>query len=140
MFCKTIAALFAGIVVTGLSSTVYAQTITPAPADSSFNTRSGESLRGLQNPSISKDYSTFSETSPLSGISPMSIRNNSAPRTRGVRLSDGVKVTAGSTFTSTGSSGYLEVNDQVKVSAGASPINSDEVLKVRYNLLSPAGN
>ncbi len=117
MFHKTSAALFAGIVVTGLSSTVYAQTITPAPADSSFNTRSGESLRGLQNRSISKDYSTFSETSPLSGISPMSIRNNSAPRSPGVRLSDGVKV-----------------------SAGASPINSDEVLKVRYNLLSPTGN
>ena len=140
MFRKTIAPLFAGMVVTGLSSTVYAQPITPAPTDNSFNTRSGESLRGLQNRSISKDSSTFSETSPLSGISPMSIRNSSTRRSPSVRLIDGVKVTAGSTSTSTGSSGYLEVNDQVKVSAGASPINSDEVLKVRYNLLSPTRN
>jgi hypothetical protein len=95
MFRKTIAPLFAGMVVTGLSSTVYAQPITPAPTDNSFNTRSGESLRGLQNRSISKDSSTFSETSPLSGISPMSIRNSSTRRSPSVRLSDGIKSYSG---------------------------------------------
>lgn len=109
-----ITALVAGTIVTSLTSTVYAQ------SDANYNTRSGESLQGLQNRSISNDFpATFSGNSRTSGNSETlrleENNNNSGPQiTSPIRLPDFV--------------------NQLDVSTGGSSLNSDEVFRLRYRV------
>lgn len=116
MFRGVIAALFAGTIVTGLTSTVYAQSSNGA------NTLSGESLRGLENREVSKDFpSVFSGSSRTSGNSSTLLLDNDAnsePQSKPpIRLPEFV--------------------NQLDFSTGGSALNSEEVFKVRYRLLSP---
>lgn len=114
MLRKIITALIAGTIVTSLTSTVYAQ------SEVNYNTRSGESLQGLQNRSVSKDFpTTFSGTSRTSGNSETLIleenNNNSGPKIKSpIRLPEFV--------------------NQLDVSTGASSLNSDEVFRLRYRV------
>lgn len=109
-----ITALVAGTIVTSLTSTVYAQ------SDANYNTRSGESLQGLQNRSISKDYpTTFSGNSQNYVNSETLIleenNNNSGPKIKSpIRLPEFV--------------------NQLDVSTGGSSLNSDEVFRLRYRV------
>ena len=116
MYRGIIAALFTGTIVTGLTSTVYAQ------SNNGATTISGESLRGLQNREVSKDFtSVFSGSSPSSGNSSTLLLDNNAnsePRIKPpIRLPEFV--------------------NQLDFSTGGSALNSEEVFKVRYRLLSP---
>jgi len=114
MLREIITALVAGTIVTSLTSTVYAQ------SDVNYNTRSGESLQGLQNRSISKDYpATFSGTSRTfrnsETLTLEENNNNSGPQIKSpMRLPEFV--------------------NQLDVSTGASSINSDEVFRLRYRV------
>ncbi len=114
MLREIITALVAGTIVTSLTSKVYAQ------SDVNYNTRSGESLQGLQNRSISKDYpATFSGTSrTFRNSETLTIEennNNSDPKIKSpIRLPDFV--------------------NQLDFSTGGSSINSDEVFRLRYRV------
>lgn len=109
-----ITVLVAGTIVTSLTSTVYAQ------SEANYNTRSGESLQGLQNRSINKDFpTTFSGTSRTSGNAETLIleenNNNSGPKIKSpIRLPEFV--------------------NQLDVSTGGSSLNSDEVFRLRYRV------
>lgn len=109
-----ITALVAGTILTSLTSTVYAQ------SNANYNTRSGESLQGLQNRSISKDFpATFSGNSRNSGNAETLIleenNNNSGPKIKSpITLPAFV--------------------NQLDVSTGGSSLNSDEVFRLRYRV------
>lgn len=109
-----ITALVAGTIVTSLNSTVYAQ------SNTNYNTRSGDSLQGLQNRSISKDFpTTFSGNSGTSVNSETLLldqnNNNSGPKIKSpIRLPEFV--------------------NQLDVSTGGSSLNSDEVFRLRYRV------
>lgn len=116
MFRGIITALFTGTVVTGLTSTVYAQ------SGNGTTTLSGESLRGLENREVSKDFpSVFSGSLRTSGNSSTLLLDNdpnSKPQLKPpIRLPEFV--------------------NQLDFSTGGSALNSEEVFKVRYRLLSP---
>lgn len=116
MFRRIIAALFAGTIVTGLTSNVYAQSSNGA------TTLTSESLRGLQNREASKDFpSVFSGSSRTSGNSSTLLldnNDNSEPQVKPpIRLPEFV--------------------NQLDFSTGGSTLNSEEVFKLRYRLLSP---
>lgn len=116
MYREIIAALFIGTIVTGLTSTVYAQ------SNNGATTLSGESLRGLENREVSKDFpSVFSGSSRTSGNSSTLLLDNNAnskPEIKPpIRLPEFV--------------------NQLDFSTGGSALNSEEVFKVRYRLLSP---
>jgi hypothetical protein len=113
MLRKIITTLIAGTIVTSLTSTVYAQ------SEVNYNTRSGESLQGLQNRSVSKDFpATFSGNSQYSGNAETLLlenNNNSGPKIKSpIRLPEFV--------------------NQLDVSTGASSLNSDEVFRLRYRV------
>lgn len=108
-----ITAIVAGTIVTSLTSTVYAQ------SDVNYNTRSGESLQGLQNRSINKDFpTTFSGNSRTSGNAEtltLEENNNSKPQFKSpIRLPAFV--------------------NQLDFSTGGSSLNSDERFRLRYRV------
>lgn len=109
-----ITALVAGTIVTSLTSTVYAQ------SDANYNTRSGESLQGIQNRSINKDFpTTFSGNSRTSGnaetLTIEENNNNTGPKFKSpIRLPAFV--------------------NQLDFSSGASALNSDERFRLRYRV------
>jgi hypothetical protein len=114
MLRTIITSLLAGTIVTSLTATVYAQ------SDTNYNTRSGDSLQGLQNRSISKDFpTTFSGNSGNSVNSETLLldqnNNNSGPKIKSpIRLPEFV--------------------NQLDVSTGGSALNSDEVFRLRYRV------
>lgn len=120
MLRKIITALVAGTIVTSLGSTVYAQS---API---YNTRAGDSLQGLQNRSISKDFpTTFSGNSGTYVNSETLLleqnNNNSGPKIKSpIRLPEFV--------------------NQLDVSTGGSALNSDEVFRLRYRVRTDGNN
>ncbi|MGB5959419.1 MAG: hypothetical protein WBG73_02075 [Coleofasciculaceae cyanobacterium] len=108
-----ITALVAGTVVTSLTSTVYAQ------SDANYNTRSGESLQGIQNRSINKDFpTTFSGNSRTSGNAEtltLEENNNSGPQFKSpIRLPAFV--------------------NQLDFSSGGTSLNSEERFRLRYRV------
>lgn len=66
MIRATLVVLGIGAVVTGLAPIAQAQSVTPSSANNSSVTLSGESLRAIDNRTISGDYQTFfNETSSV---------------------------------------------------------------------------
>lgn len=108
-----ITALVAGTILTSLTSTAYAQ------SEANYNTRSGESLQGLQNRSISKDFpTTFSGNSRTSGNAETLLleENNNS----GFKFKSPITLPA--------------FVNQLDVSTGGSSLNSDEVFRLRYRV------
>jgi hypothetical protein len=143
-FREIIVTVFAGTVVIGLTSTVHAQAIVSAPLENSSTTLSGESLRGLEGRNLTKDSSNlFSGTSPFSDTLPISLDDtNSAPSSQVAGFSvfgQKVKVPSGRTSRKANDSGHIGLNN-IQFSAGGSSLDSEQVLNVRYQLLSPKAN
>jgi hypothetical protein len=143
MFRGIIAPLFAGVIVTGLTSTVYAKPIVPSQPENNFSTRSSESLRRIENRNIVKDFLTpSSTTSSAAEISPISLQDNKptpvplAPAE--FVLGNNVKVSAGrpSPNSATHAPAHLELSNRIEVNAGASSLDSEQLVKVQYQLLS----
>lgn len=140
MLRAIIAALVTGAVVTGLSSTVYAQSITRSQSANGFTTLSGESLRRIENRNFSKDFSLLSETSPTSQLETISLPNeNSAPTIKIPSLSVfGKKVEIDSGNSLSGSktpvSTQLVWSNKLEVSTGGSPVDSERLVRVQYQL------
>ena len=109
-----ITALVAGTILTSLTSTAYAQ------SEANYNPRSGESLQGLQNRSISKDFlTTFSGNSRTSGNAETLLleeNNNNS----GFKFKSPITLPA--------------FVNQLDVSTGGSSLNSDEVFRLRYRV------
>lgn len=145
MFRGMIAVLFTGAVVTGLSSTGYAQQRVQPQPEGSFTTRSGESLR-IEGRSVSKDFQTPSpDTASNSVPAPISLPQNSQPVTRpqsltvfGQKIDFGNRKTSQNSDSNTGNQApsYVEMRN-VEVSAGASSMDSQQIFKVQYQMLSP---
>jgi hypothetical protein len=144
MFRGIIAALFAGAVVTGLTSTAYAKPRVQSQAEGGLTTRSGSSLRGLHNRSVSQDFPTIlpetSETSPISVPAPIFIRHRPERVTQPQSITVfGQKIDLGSRKSSPNSANqspsHVGVRN-VEVSTGASSTDSEQVLRVQYQLMS----
>jgi hypothetical protein len=142
MFRGMIVTLFAGAVVTGLTSITYAKPVVQSQAQSSFSTRSGESLRGLESRNVSEDYTVFSETTLINEASPISLpdENSESARPAPAISVFGNRIELPGDRSSRNSESQaprqLRLND-VGVSAGGSSIDSDQILKLQYQLLTP---
>ena len=135
MFRGIIVALFAGAVVTGLTSTVYAQPLVRSQPENGFTTRSGESLRGLESRNLSTDYPTvFPEPSSISEPSPISLHNNNSASVsqfpERLVLGNIVEINFK----------HLVLDKKIQINAGGSSLDSEQLLNVGYQLLSPAAN
>ncbi len=149
MFRGIIAVLIAGAVVTGLTSTVCAKPMENSQPQDSFNTLSGESLRGLESRNLSKDSSTIlPETSPISERASISARDNNNNNSTPVIEIPAIAVFGTKVEFSRGrssgdansrASGNVELSN-LEVSAGASSVDSEQVVKVQYQLLSQPEN
>jgi hypothetical protein len=145
MFRGAIAVLFIGAVVTGLSSTGYAQQRVQPQPEGSFTTRSGESLR-VEGRSVSKDFKTPTPATPSNSVpAPVSLPHNSEAVTQpqsltvfGQKIDFGHRRTSPASDTNSGNRApsHLEMRN-VEVSAGASSMDSQQIFKVQYQMLSP---
>ncbi len=133
--------LFAGVIVTGLAATVCAKPIVSSQAESNFSTRSGQSLRRIESRNIVKDFLAPSATTPSNtAIAPMSLRDNQSvaqPLAEFV-LGNNVKISTGRSAANaqTNAPAHLELIDRVEVNAGASSLDSEQLLRVQYQLIS----
>ena len=144
MFRGIIAALFAGVIVAGLSSTANAKPRVQSQVEGSYTTRSGRSLRGLENRNLSPDFPTLlPETpaiSPSSVPAPILLRNNAEPESVAQSITVfGQKIELGNRGSSENSGNqapsHMGVRN-VEVSAGASSTDSEQLLRVQYQLMS----
>jgi hypothetical protein len=141
MFRAITVVLFAGAIVTQLTATVYAKPIERSQPENRFNTLSGESLRGLESRNLSKD-SPVPEASPISETSSISARdnNNSEPSIQIPAITvfgTKVEISRGRSSGDSNSraSGFVGVRN-IEVSTGASSVDTEQVVKVQYQLLS----
>ncbi|HEY9830302.1 MAG TPA: hypothetical protein V6D26_06975 [Stenomitos sp.] len=144
MFRGFITTLFAGIVVTGLTSTAYAKPRVQTQPAGGFTTRSGASLRGLENRSISQDLPTIlsdtADTSSVAVPAPILLHQPSESVAQppsitvfGEKIELGTK--RGSRNSSNQAPSHVGVRN-VQVSAGGSSTDSEQLVKVQYQLLS----
>lgn len=140
MLRAIIAALVTGAVVAELSSTVYAQSFTRSHSATGFTTLSGESLRRIENRNFSKDFPLFSETSLTSQPETISLPNeNSAPTIKIPSLSvfgKKVEIDSGNSLSGskTPASPQLVWSNKLEVSTGGSPVDSERLVRVQYQL------
>lgn len=148
MFRGIIAALFAGALVAGLTSTVYAKPRVQSQPEGGFTTLSGASLRGLENRNVSQDFPTFlpesSENPSLPEPAPILLGDRSEPVTQPQSITVfGEKIELGSRRASPNSGNqapsHVEMRN-VEVSAGASSTDAEQLVKVQYQLLSRPKN
>lgn len=136
-----IATLFAGALITALTSTVCAKPKGQPQAEGGFTTRSGASLRGLQNRSASEGLTnSSSETAPISVPVPILLHENSESVTQPQSLTlFGQEIKLGNRGTSRNSGNqapsHMEMRN-VEFSAGASSLDPGQVLRVQYQLMS----
>ncbi|MEQ8539551.1 MAG: hypothetical protein RIB93_19130 [Coleofasciculus sp. D1-CHI-01] len=135
MMRKIIIPLGAGVLVTSLTPTVGAMPIEPSQSDNA--TLSGESLQGLDSRSL--DNTTFfpqasSRSQPESLALPDNESENETPAISlfGIKLSAEESPSDSDDYPST----HLELSD-LEVSAGGSSLDSEQVVNVKYRLLSP---
>jgi len=135
---RKIIPLGAGLLVAGLTPTVGAMPIEPSQPDNT--TLSGESLQGLDSRSLN-DNTTFlpqasSRSQPASVALPdnESESENETPAISvfGIKLSAEESPSDSDDYPST----HLEISD-LEVSAGGSSLDSEQVVNVKYRLLSP---
>jgi len=138
-----ITAFFAGVVVAGLSSTAYAKPKVQSQSQGGYMTRSGASLRGLENRSVSRDFPTFSpeisERSSNSVPAPISLHEHpeivNQPQSITVF---GQKIELGHRNSSQHSENQAPSHvglRNVEVSAGASSLDSQQLFRVQYQML-----
>jgi len=118
LFHAILATLGCCSLITGLQKAAYAANLTVlSPSESGLSTLSSESLLGLENRNSSEDYSTiFSETKPLREWQPIFLSQNTE-----VPLIQVPTV-------------VLDLINSVEVNTGASSLDSDQLLKLRYRL------
>ncbi len=118
LFHAILATLGCCSLISGLQKAAYAANLTVlSPSESGLSTLSSESLLGLENRNSSEDYSTiFSETKPLREWQPIFRSQNTE-----VPLIQVPTV-------------VLDLINSVEVNTGASSLDSDELLKVRYRM------
>jgi len=135
---RKIIPLGAGLLVASLTPTVGAMPIQPSQPDNT--TLSGESLQGLDSRSLN-DNTTFlpqasSRSQPASVALPdnESESENETPAISvfGIKLSAEESPSDSDDYPST----HLEISD-LEVSAGGSSLDSEQVVNVKYRLLSP---
>ncbi|GAB4184100.1 MAG: hypothetical protein Fur006_21380 [Coleofasciculaceae cyanobacterium] len=144
MFRGIITAFFAGAIVAGLSSTVDAKPRVQSQSQGGYTTRSGASLRGLENRNVSQDFPTFlpetSESSPSSVPTPISIHDNSETVNQPQSITVfGQKIELGHRNSSQNSENQAPSHvglRNIEVSAGASSLDSQQLLRVQYQMLS----
>jgi hypothetical protein len=144
MFRGIITAFFAGAIVAGLSSTVDAKPRVQSQSQDGYTTRSGASLRGLENRNVSQDFPTFlpetSESSPSSVPAPISIHENSETVNQPQSITVfGQKIELGHRNSSHNSENQAPSHvglRNIEVSAGASSLDSQQLLRVQYQMLS----
>ena len=143
MFRGIITAFFAGVVVAGLSSTADAKPKVQSQSQSGYTTRSGASLRGLENRSVSQDFPSFlSETPQGSSNSvpaPISLHDNSETVNQPQSITVfGQKIELGHRNSSQSSQNQAPSPvglRNVEVSAGASSLDSQQLFRVQYQML-----
>jgi hypothetical protein len=144
MFRGIITAFFAGAIAAGFSSTAYAKPRVQSQSQSPYTTRSGTSLRGLENRSVSRDFPTFlpetSERSPNSVPAPISLQDNpdTVNQLQSITVF-GQKIELGHRDSSQNSENQAPSHvglRNVEVSAGASSLDSQQLFKVQYQMLS----
>jgi hypothetical protein len=148
MFRGIIATFVAGAVVTGLTSTAYAKPRVQSQPAKGFTTRSGASLRGLENRSVSHDFPTFlpdtSEAASIPEPAPILLPNRTEPATQPQSITVfGEKIELGSQKSSQNSRNQVPSHvgvRNVEVSTGASSTDSEQLVKVQYRLLSRPEN
>lgn len=143
MFRGIITALFAGVIVAGLSSTADAKPRVQSQSRSGYTTRSGASLRGLENRSVSQDFPTLmpdsSERSGNSVPAPISLHENSEAVNQPQSITVfGQKIELGHRNSSQNSENQAPSHvglRNVEVSAGASSLDSQQLFRVQYQML-----
>lgn len=144
MFRGIIATLVAGAVVTGLTSTAYAKPRVQSQPAKGFTTRSGASLRGLENRSVSRDFPTFlpdtAEAASIPQPAPILLRDRTEPAPQPPSITVfGEKIDLGNQKSSQNSRNQVPSHvgvRNVEVSAGASSTDSEQLVKVQYRLPS----
>ena len=148
MFRGIIAAFVAGSAITGLTSTAYAKPRAQSQPASGVTTRSGASLRGLENRSVSHDFSSFlpdsSEAASIPEPAPILLHNHAEPATQPQSITVfGEKIELGSHKSSQNPANQAPSHvgvRNVEVSTGASSTDSEQLVKVQYRLLSHPEN
>ncbi len=140
MVRRTLAALSAGVLVTSLTSPVYAQPRVQSQTRGHFTTRSGASLQGLENRSISQDFPAFLPASSSVSVPQPVVRESaeSSEKPQSVTVF-GQTIELGSRGDSKNSGNkapsHLEMRN-IEFSAGASATDSEELLRVQYQLMN----
>lgn len=118
LFHAILATLGCCSLITGLHKSAYAANLTIlSPSESGLSTLSSESLLGLENRNSSEDYSTiFSETQPQREWQPIFLSQNTE-----------VPLILVPTV-------VLDLINSVEVNTGASSLDSDQLLKLRYRM------
>ncbi len=142
MFREIIAALVAGTVFTGLSATADAKPRVQSQGEGGYTTRSGASLRGLENRSVSEDFPTTfsSQPSRVAVPAPILLRDRSevVPQPQAITVF-GQKIELGDQNSSSNSPNQAPSHvgvRNVEVSTGASSTDGEQLFRVQYRLLS----
>ena len=118
LFHAILATLGCCSLISGIQKAAYGANLSVlSPSESGLSRLSSESLLGLENRNSSEDYSTiFSETKPLTEWQPILLNQNTE-----VPLIQVPTV-------------VLDLINSVEVNTGASSLDSDELVKVRYRM------
>jgi hypothetical protein len=118
LFHAILATLGCCSLISGIQKAAYGANLSVlSPSESGLSRLSSDSLLGLENRNSSEDYSTiFSETKPLTEWQPIFLNQNTE-----VPLIQVPTV-------------VLDLINSVEVNTGASSLDSDELLKVRYRM------
>lgn len=142
MFRGMITIVFAGMVITGLTSTVCAEPIARSQARNTPTTLSGESLRGLESRNLFKDSPSLSGTAPVPDAAPLSLQDdNSLQEDNSESGNQARTISVFGITVELSPEGLSQLGlSNLEVSAGGSSVDAEQVLNVRYQLLSPARN
>ncbi|MBD2127663.1 hypothetical protein NDI39_02970 [Microcoleus sp. ZQ-A2] len=118
LFHAILATLGCCSLISGIQKAAYGANLSVlSPSESGLSRLSSDSLLGLENRNSSEDYSTiFSETKPLTEWQPIFLNQNTE-----VPLIQVPTV-------------VLDLINSVEVNTGASSLDSDELVKVRYRM------
>jgi hypothetical protein len=136
MMREIIIPLGAGVLVAGLTPTVSAMPIEPSQPDNA--TLSGESLQGLDSRSLNDNTTFFPQASSRSQPASVALPDNESENETPAISLFGIKLSAEDSPSDSDDypSTHLELSD-LEVSAGGSSLDSEQVVNVKYRLLSP---